>query len=88
MGITALKKSFVSVLVSDLASKDTPEPSIGKHIFVFKGSFVGTLSLCLKMLDSKQNIRIQSDHLGPRKCPKTAEKLTIWISAKDFMDVI
>ena len=65
------------------------EPFIGQNIFVFKVPFVGTLNLCLRMPDTKQKTRIQSDHPGLRKRPKTAEKPPIWISTnfEQFWDV-
>ena len=75
IGITALKKSFSSVLDCDLASDDIPVPFIGENIFVFKVSYVGTLNLCFKMPDTEQKTRFQSDHPGLRKCPKTAKHL-------------
>ena len=69
----ALKKSFLSILVCDLASKDGQIPFIGQNIFVFKVPFVGTLNLCLKMPDPEQKTKNQSDHQELRKRPKTAE---------------
>ena len=61
MGFMALKKSFLSILVCDLASEDSQSPFIGQNIFVFKVPFVGTLNLCLKMPDTEQKTRNQSD---------------------------
>ena len=57
MGFMALKKSFLSILVCDLASEDSQSPFIGQNIFVFKVPFVGTLNLCLKMPDTEQKTR-------------------------------
>ena len=73
MGFTALKKSFLSILVCNLASEDSLIPFIGQNIFVFKVPFVGTLNLCLKMPDTEQKTRTQSNQHGLRKRPKTAE---------------
>ena len=73
MGIMTLKKSFSFILVCDLASKDIAEPFIGQNIFVFKVPFVGTLNLCLKMPDTVQKTRTQSDQPGLRKHPETTE---------------
>ena len=72
MGFMALKKSFLSILVCDLASKDSLNPFMGQNIFVFKVPFVGTLNLCLKMPDTEQKNRNQSDQQELRKRPKTA----------------
>ena len=54
-----------------------------------KVPFVGTLNLCLKMPDTEQKTRTQSDHPGLRKCQKTAEKYQFLISCKiwQFLDV-
>ena len=46
---------------------------MGQNIFVFKVPFVGTLNLCLKMPDTEQKTRNQSDHQELRKRQKTAE---------------
>ena len=73
MGFTALKKSFLSFLVCDSVSEDSQNPFRGQNIFVFKVPFVGTLNLCLKMPDTEQKTRSQSDQHGLRKRPKTAE---------------
>ena len=56
-----------------LAPKNIAEPFIGQNIFVFKVPFVGTLNLCLRMPDTKQKTRIQSDHHVMKKRPKTVE---------------
>ena len=48
MGLVALRKSFSSILVCNLASEDNQILFIGQNIFVFKEPFVGTLNLCLK----------------------------------------
>ena len=45
----------------------------------FKVHLVGTLNLCLKMLEMMQKTINASDHLGLRKRPKTGEKLSILI---------
>ena len=74
IGFMTLKKSFLSILVWDLASEDSQIPFIGQNIFVFKVPFVCTLNLCLKMPDTDQKTRTQSDQLGLRKRPKTADK--------------
>ena len=73
MGFTALKKSFLCILVCDQTSEDSQAPFVGQNIFVFKVPFVGTLNLCLKMPDTEQKTRTQSDQHGLRKRPKTAE---------------
>ena len=73
MGFTALKMSFLSILVYNLASEDSQNPYIGLNIFVFKVPFVGTINLCLKMPDTENKTRNQSDHQELRKHPKTAE---------------
>ena len=73
MGFTALKKLFLSILVCDLAPEDSQTPFIGKNIFVFKVPFVGSLNLCLKMPDTEQKTRTQSDQYGLRKGPNTAD---------------
>ena len=73
-GVRALKKSFLSIWVSNLASKESQPPSIGQNFFVSKVPFVGTLNLCLKMPNTEQNTRIQSDHPGLRKRQKTDDK--------------
>ena len=57
-----------------LASKDSQIPFIGQNIFVFKVPFVGTLNLCLKMPDTEQKTRTQSNHTGLRKHKKPDEK--------------
>ena len=46
---------------------------MGQNIFFFKVPFVGTLNLCLKMPDTEQKTRTQSDQYGLRKRPKNAE---------------
>ena len=48
MGLVALKKSFSSILVCNLASEESQILFIGPNIFVFKEPIVGTLNLCLK----------------------------------------
>ena len=73
MGFTAIKKLFLSILVCDLAPEDRQAPFIGQKKFVFKVPFVGILNLCLKMPDTEQKTRTQSDQHGLRKRPKTAE---------------
>ena len=73
MGFVALKKSFLSILVCDLASEDSWTPFTGQNIFVFKVPFVETLNLCLKMPDTEEKTRNQSDHQELRKRPKTAD---------------
>ena len=73
IGLTALKKWFLSILVCDLTSEDSQVPFVSQNIFVFKVPFVGTLNLCLKMPDTEQKTRTQSDQQGLRKRPKTAE---------------
>ena len=78
----ALKKSFLSILVCDLASEDSQIPFKGQNIFVFKVPFVGTLNLYIKIPDTEQNTRTQSDHLGLRKRPKTNEKHQFLILCK------
>ena len=40
---------------------------------------MGTLKLCLKMLEKMQKTRNESDHPGLRKRPKTGEKWPILI---------
>ena len=42
-----------------------------------KVHLVGTLNLCLKMPEKMQKTRIESDHPGLRKRPKTGEKWPI-----------
>ena len=74
MGFTALKKSFLSFLVCDSASEDSQNPFRGQNIFVFKVPFVGTLNLCLKMPNTEQKTKTQSDHPGLRKRQKTDDK--------------
>ena len=73
IGKTVLEKSFSLILVCNVACKDIAEPFIGQNIFVFKVPFVGTLNLCLRIPDTKQKTRVQSDHPELRKRPKTAE---------------
>ena len=89
MGLTALKKYFLSILVCDRTSEDSQAPFVGQNIFVFKVPFVGTLNLCLKMPDTEQKTRTQSDHPGLRKRQKTDEKYQFLISCKfqQFLDV-
>ena len=68
------KKSFLSILVWELASKDSTELFRGQKCFVFKVPIAGTLNVCYKMPDTEQKTRIQSDHTGLRKRQKTDEK--------------
>ena len=74
MGITALKMSFLSILVCDLAPEDSQTPFMGQNIFVFKVPFVGTLNLCLEMPDTEQKTRTHSENPGLRNRQKTDEK--------------
>ena len=60
MGFMALKKIILSILVCQLASKESQIPFLGQNIFVFKIPFVGTLNLCLKMPDTEEKTRTQS----------------------------
>ena len=69
-----LKNSISFVLVCDLAPNNFLEAYIGQNIFVFKVRFVGTLNLCLKMPDTEQKTKTQSDHPGLRKRQKTDDK--------------
>ena len=70
MGFMASKKSFLSILVCDLASEDSQNPFTGQNIFVFKVAFVGTLNLCFKMADTEKKTKTQSDQYELRKRPK------------------
>ena len=73
MGFTALKMSFLSILVWDLAPEDSQTPFMSQNIFVIKVPFVGTPNLCLKMPDTEQKTRTQSNQLGLRNHPNTVE---------------
>merc|ERR1719312_1553706 len=73
VGLAALKKKFLSILVCDRTPEDSQAPFVGQNIFVFKVPFVGALKLCLKMPDTEQRTGTQSDQHGLRKRPKTAE---------------
>ena len=64
MGLVALKKSFSSILVCNLASEDSQILFIGQNIFVFKEPFVGTLNLCLETPDTCKRLEIDLILLG------------------------